>query len=62
MRQFSFTTTITCVGNGNADLSELERLIDLHMQDLAYDDTVIDLLDEQEAVSFETSPIQTHRN
>jgi hypothetical protein len=46
------------VGNGRADLDEVERLIDLNMQDLVYDDEFIVALDEKEAVSIQVSLVK----
>ena len=58
MRTFKFVFTVECVGNGRADLDEVERLIDLNMQDLVYDDEFIVALDEKEAVSIQVSLVK----
>jgi hypothetical protein len=46
------------VGNGRADLDEVERLIDLNMQELVYDDVFIAALDEREAVSIQVNLVK----
>lgn len=58
MRTFKFVFTVECVGSGTADLTEVERLIDLSMQDLVYDDEFIAALDEKEAVSIQVSLVK----
>ena len=56
MRTFTYTFTVTCAGEGQADLEQVENLIDLSMQDLVYDDEFIAALDEKEAVTIQVSP------
>jgi hypothetical protein len=46
------------VGDGRADLDEVERLIDLNMQELVYDDVFIAALDEKEAVSIQVNLVK----
>jgi hypothetical protein len=46
------------VGDGRADLIEVERLIDLNMQELVYDDVFIDALDEKEAVTIQVNLVK----
>ena len=58
MRTFKFVFTVECVGSGNADLTEVERLIDLTMQELVYDDVFIGALDEKEAVSIQVNLVK----
>lgn len=58
MRTFKFVFTVECVGNGSANIDEVERLIDLNMQELVYDDTFIAALDEQEAVSIQVHMVK----
>jgi hypothetical protein len=57
MRTFKFQFTVTCVGAGEADMAQVENLIDLSMQDLVYDDEFIAALDEKEAVTIQVSQI-----
>jgi hypothetical protein len=57
MRIFKFQFTVTCVGAGEADMAQVENLIDLSMQDLVYDDEFIAALDEKEAVTIQVSQI-----
>jgi hypothetical protein len=56
-RTFTFSFTIECAGEGNADLALVENMIDLTMQELVMDDSFIDALDEKEAVSIQVLPI-----
>lgn len=58
MRTFKFVFTVECVGNGSADLAQVEQMIDLNMQELVYDDTFIAALDEQEAVSIQINLVK----
>jgi hypothetical protein len=53
MRTFTYQFTIECASNGTANEEEVERLIDLNMQDLTFDDTFIEALDESEAVTIQ---------
>ena len=55
-REFSYTFNITCAGNGNADLAEVENLIDLNMQELVFDDRFIQALDENISVTIQVIP------
>lgn len=56
-RQFKFLFTLECQGDGSADRTRLEELLDLHMKDFIYDDEVISVLDEKTAVSISLTPI-----
>lgn len=58
MRTFKFIFEITCMGDGNADVNEVENLIDLNMQELVYDDRFIAALDEQEAVTIQVNLVK----
>lgn len=58
MRTFKFVFTVECVGNGSADLAQVEQMIDLNMQELVYDDNFIAALDEQEAVTIQVSLVK----
>lgn len=57
MRTFKFQFEIVCTGQGRADLTRVEELIDLNMQDLVYDDQFIEALDEKEAVTIQVSKL-----
>jgi hypothetical protein len=57
MRTFQFKFTVTCGGEGTADLAQVENMIDLSMQELVYDDEFIAALDEQEAVTIQVQQI-----
>ena len=54
-RQFNFKFEVICAGNGTADNDQVERMIDLAMQDLVYDDEFIAALDEKESVTIRVS-------
>lgn len=56
-RVFQFRFTVTCVGEGTADLTQVENMIDLSMQELVYDDEFIAALDEHEAVTIQVQQI-----
>jgi hypothetical protein len=53
MREFKFSFTVTCAGEGKADLARVEEMIDLSMQDLVYDDEFITALDEKSSVTIQ---------
>jgi archaellin len=55
-RRFTYTLTIECASEGNADLTEIERLLDLHFQDLVMDDEFVKELDEKQAVTIQVIP------
>lgn len=55
-RQYQFTFTVECAGDGAPDLKRVEEMIDLSMQDLVYDDEFIAALDEKEAVTIQVLP------
>jgi hypothetical protein len=57
MRTFTYQFTIECASDGTANEEEVERLIDLNMQDLTFDDTFIEALDEEEAVTIQVTRI-----
>lgn len=50
--------TVTCTGEGSADLTLTEELIDLAMQELVYDDNFITALDEKEAVTIQVNLVK----
>jgi len=55
-RRFSYTLTVECASEGNADLEQVERLLDLHFQDLVMDDSFVNELDEKQAVTIQVIP------
>ena len=55
-RTFTYTLSIECASEGNADLGAVENLLDLHFQDLVMDDTFVNELDESEAVTIQVVP------
>jgi hypothetical protein len=57
MRTFEFKFTVQCVGEGEADLVQIENMIDLSMQELVMDDEFIAALDEKEAVTIQVLPL-----
>ena len=52
-RQYKFSFTVECAGEGTPDLNRVEQMIDLSMQDLVFDDEFIAALDEKEAVTIQ---------
>jgi len=55
-RKFTYTLTIECASEGNADTNEVERLLDLHFQDLVMDDQFVNELDEKQSVTIQVVP------
>ena len=55
-RRFTYTLTIECASEGNADLDQVENLLDLHFQDLVMDDEFVNELDEKQAVTIQVVP------
>ena len=55
-RKFTYTLTIECASEGDADLDKVENLLDLHFQELVMDDTFVNELDEQQAVTIQVIP------
>ena len=57
MRTFEFRFIVQCAGDGDADLAQVENMIDLNMQELVMDDEFIAALDEKEAVTIQVLPL-----
>jgi hypothetical protein len=58
MRTFNFGFEVICANDqGQADLAQVENLIDLAMQELVYDDRFVAALDEDSAVTIRVSQI-----
>ena len=55
-RKFTYTLTVECAGEGNANLEKVEHLLDLHFQELVMDDTFVGELDEKDAVTIQVVP------
>ena len=55
-KKYTYTFVIECSGKGTPDLSRVESMIDLNMQELVYDDEFIAALDEQEFVTIQVIP------
>ncbi len=55
-RRFTYTLTIECAGEGNANLGKVENLLDLHFQELVMDDNFVNELDEADAVTIQVVP------
>ena len=55
-RRFTYTLTIECASEGNADLDAVENILDLHFQDLVMDDTFVNELDESQSVTIQVVP------
>jgi len=56
MRTYQFQFTVECASQGDANLAEVENLIDLAMQDLVFDDAFVAALDEQQSVTIQVIP------
>lgn len=57
-REFTFTFTVICAGDGTANERRVEELVDLAMQDLVFDDQFIEALDEKEAVTIQVNLVK----
>jgi hypothetical protein len=57
-RQYKFTFTVECAGEGTPDMDKVESMIDLTMQDLVYDDEFIAALDEKQSVTIQTNLVK----
>jgi len=55
-RTFTYTLTIECASEGDADTGAVENLLDLHFQELVMDDTFVNELDEKQAVTIQVIP------
>jgi len=55
-RKFTYTLTVECASEGNADLGKVENLLDLHFQELVMDDNFVKELDEANAVTIQVVP------
>jgi len=55
-RKFTYTLTVECAGEGNANLDRIETLLDLHFQELVMDDNFVKELDEANAVTIQVVP------
>lgn len=58
MRTFKFVFTVECVGDGSANLDKVEQMIDLSMQELIFEDSFVEALDEQEAVTIQVNLVK----
>ena len=58
MRTFRFTFDIVCSSQGDADLDQVENMIDLALQNLVFDDSFIQALDEKEAVTIQVNLVK----
>lgn len=57
MARYLYQFEVTCSNNENPDLTKVETMIDLAMQDLVYDDEFIAALGEKQAVTIQVTPI-----
>lgn len=55
-RRFTYTLTVECASEGNADLGAVENLLDLHFQELVMNDSFVNELDEKQAVTIQVIP------
>ena len=56
-RTYKFVFTVTCAGEGTPDMTRVEEMLDLSMQDLVYDDEFVAALDEKEALTIQVMPL-----
>lgn len=54
-RKYLFKFEVICGGNGTADETKVENMIDLAMQDLVYDDEFVAALDESQSVTIQVT-------
>ena len=57
MQTINFKFEVICATATNPDLTKVEEMIDLAMQDLVYDDEFIAALGEKESVTIRVQPI-----
>ena len=55
-RRFTYTLSIECASEGNADLGQVENLLDVHFQDWVMDDRFVNELDEKQSVTIQVIP------
>ena len=55
-RKFTYTLSVECASEGNANLGRIETLLDLHFQELVMDDNFVKELDEKDAVTIQVIP------
>ena len=55
-RKFTYTLSVECASEGNANLDRIETLLDLHFQELVMDDNFVKELDEKDAVTIQVIP------
>ncbi len=58
MRTYKFEFEVICAGEGQADLKQVEDMLNLSMQDLVMDDNFVMALDEKEAVTIEVKLVK----
>lgn len=54
-RKFYYQFEVICGGEGTADETKVENMIDLAMQDLVYDDEFVNALDESQSVTIQVT-------
>ena len=55
-RIYNFQFVVECATDGTADLSRVEEMIDLSMQELVFDDEFVSALGETQAVTIQVLP------
>jgi hypothetical protein len=58
MREYQFTFTVACAGDGTPNMARVEEMIDLNMQDLVFDDEFITALDEKQSVTIQVNLVK----
>lgn len=58
MRTYKFQFTVQCLNDsGEADLDQVEKMIDISMQELVYDDEFATALGEDTAITIQVEQI-----
>ena len=57
MKQFDFKFEVICSNPERPDLTKVEEMINLAMQDLIYDDNFVAALGEKASITIRVSPI-----
>lgn len=55
MNKYSFKLDIECHDNSNPDMERVEYLLDLHFQDLLYDEAFVATLKEKHAITIQVT-------
>ena len=56
-KTYNFRFEVICANSDNTDMTRVEQMIDLAMQDLVYDDEFVAALGEKESVTIRVSTL-----